>query len=60
MKQIKEIFKKDINIKSNIFAPLINNCKCHCLYLLIIDLLKGLTIVNKIKILTGYMNIAIK
>ena len=31
MKTFKEIFKKDIDIKI-LIKPLINNCKCYCLY----------------------------
>ena len=60
MKQFKEIFRKDINIKSSIFAPLINNCKCHCLYLLVLDSIIGLYFLNKNKILLGYTEIVNK
>ena len=60
MKTINEIFKKDFNIKSSIFAPLINNCKCHCLYLLVLDSIIGLYFLNKNKILLGYTEIVNK
>ena len=60
MKTINEIFKKDFNIKSSIFAPLINNCKCHCLYLLVLDSIIGPCRLNKNKILTGYTEIVNK
>ena len=60
MKTINEIFKKDFNIKSSIFAPLINNCKCHCLYLLVLDSIIGPCRLNKNKILLGYTEIVNK
>jgi len=60
MKTINEIFKKDFNIKISIFAPLINNCKCHCLYLLVLDSIIGPCRLNKNKILTGYTEIVNK
>ena len=60
MEKYQEIFNKDINIKDKIIFPLINNCKCHCLYSLLLNLVKKLCFINKNDIASGLMKILIK
>jgi len=59
MEKFQEIFNKDINIKDKFIIPLINNCKCHCLYLLLLNLVKNLCFINKNDISAGFMKILI-
>ena len=59
MEKFQEIFNMDINIKDKIIIPLINNCKCHCLYLLLLNLVKNLCFINKNDISAGFMKILI-